>query len=73
MPIKMLQLRNSFVTLSSYLNSIGQCFSCLAKMCHSGFFKQILQFLQQINVKNVHQVYGAEIQTHNHGLSSLIP
>ena len=29
-----------------------------------GFFKQTIQFLQQINVKNVHPVYGAGIQTH---------
>ena len=27
-------------------------------------FKQTLQFLQQINVKNVHPVYGAGIRTH---------
>ena len=28
-------------------------------------FKQTLQFLQQINVKNVHPLYSAGIQTHN--------
>ena len=28
-------------------------------------FQTTLQFLQQINVKNVHPVYGAEIRTHN--------
>ena len=28
-------------------------------------FKQTLQFLQQINVKNAHLVYGAVIRTHN--------
>ena len=28
-------------------------------------FKQKLQFLQQINVKNVHPVYGAGIGTHD--------
>ena len=27
-------------------------------------FKQTIQFLQQINVKNVHPVYGAGIRTH---------
>ena len=33
-----------------------------------GLFKQTsLQFLQQINVKNVHPVYGAWIRTHDHG------
>ena len=30
-------------------------------------------FLQQINVKNVHPVYGAGIQTHNLHIASLIP
>ena len=30
-----------------------------------GLFKQTIQILHQINVKNVHPVYGAEIQTHN--------
>ena len=29
------------------------------------FKKTLLQFLQQINVKNVHPVYGAGIWTHN--------
>ena len=28
-------------------------------------FKQTIQFLQQINVKNIHPVYGPGIQTHN--------
>ena len=27
-------------------------------------FKQTIQFLQQINVKNVHPVYGAGIRIH---------
>ena len=27
--------------------------------------KQTVQFLQQINVKNVHPVYGAGIRTHD--------
>ena len=31
----------------------------------SVLFKQALQFLQQINVKNVDPVYGAGIWTHN--------
>ena len=30
-----------------------------------GLFKETLQFLQQINVKIVHPVYGARIRTHN--------
>ena len=39
-----------------------------------GLFKQIsLQFLQQINVKNVHPVYGARIQTHDLRNVSLFP
>ena len=29
------------------------------------FFKQTLQFLQQINVKNLHQVSGVGIQTYD--------
>ena len=36
-------------------------------------FKQTLQFSQQINVKNVHPVYGAGIQTHNLRNISLLP
>ena len=36
-------------------------------------FKQALQFLQQINVKNVHPEYGAGIQTHNLQNMSLLP
>ena len=38
-----------------------------------GLFKQTLQFLQQINVKNVHPVYSAEIQTHDPQNISLLP
>ena len=34
---------------------------------------QTLQFLQQINVKNVHPVYGAGIQTHDLWNMSLLP
>ena len=30
-----------------------------------GLFKQTVQFLQQINVKNDHPIYGAGIWTHN--------
>ena len=36
-------------------------------------FKQTLQFLQQIYVKNVHPVYGAGIQTHDLRNVSLFP
>ena len=37
-------------------------------------FKQtLLQILQQINVKNVHPVYGAGIRTHNLQNVSLFP
>ena len=36
-------------------------------------FKQTIQFLQQINVKNVHPVYGAGIQTHNLLNTSRLP
>ena len=39
-----------------------------------GLFKQTpLQILQQINVKNVHPVYGAGIRTHNLQNMSLLP
>ena len=39
-----------------------------------GLFKQtLLQFLQQINVKNVHPVSGARIRTHNLLITSLLP
>ena len=38
-----------------------------------GLFKQtLLQFLQQINVKNVHPVSGAGIRTHNLLITSLL-
>ena len=37
------------------------------------FFKQTLQFLQQINVENVHPGYGAGICTHNLLNMSLLP
>ena len=30
-----------------------------------GLFKQTIQFIQQINVKNVHLVFGAGIRTHD--------
>ena len=32
-----------------------------------------MQFLQQINVKNVHQVYGGGIQTHDLQNMNLLP
>ena len=37
------------------------------------FFKQTLQILQQITVKNVHPVYRDGIRTHNLQIASLIP
>ena len=37
------------------------------------FFKQTLQFLQQINVKDVHPVSGTGILTHNLQIKSLLP
>ena len=36
-------------------------------------FKQTLKFLQQINVKNVHEVSSTGIQTHNLMITSLPP
>ena len=36
-------------------------------------FKEALQFLPQINVKNVHPVYGAGIRTHDLRNMSLLP
>ena len=36
------------------------------------FLKKTLQFLQQINVKNIHPVYGAGIQTHDLRSMSLL-
>ena len=38
-----------------------------------GLFKQTLIFLQQIDVKKVHPVYGAGIRTHDHWNMSLFP
>ena len=34
-------------------------------LCIFGLFKQTTQFLQQMNVKNVHPVYGAGIRTND--------
>ena len=36
-------------------------------------FQTTLQFLQQINVKNVHPVYAAGIRTHNIQNMNLVP
>ena len=36
-------------------------------------FKQTIQFLQQINVKNVHPVYSARIRTHDLSTISRLP
>ena len=36
-------------------------------------FKHTLKFLEQINLKNVHPVYGAGIQTHDLWNVSLLP
>ena len=36
------------------------------------FFKQTIQILQQIDVKNVHPVSGAGVQTHNLLIMSLL-
>ena len=36
-------------------------------------FKQTLQFLQQIYVKNMHPVYGARMQTHDLTKMSHLP
>ena len=37
-----------------------------------GLFKQTIQILQQINVKNVHPVSSARIQTHDLLIMSLL-
>ena len=37
------------------------------------FFKQTLEFLQQIHMKNINPVYGAGIRTHDLWIMSLIP
>ena len=39
----------------------------------SVIFKQTLQFLQQINVNNIHPVSSAGIRTHNLLITSLLP
>ena len=54
------------------------CFCCkMAIPCiffvYFRLFKQTLQFLEQINVKNVHAEYGAGIQTHDLQNMSLLP
>ena len=38
-----------------------------------GLFKQTIQFLQQINVKNIHPIYGAGIRTHDLSNMSRVP
>ena len=35
------------------------------RLIYFGLFKQTIQFLQKIDVKDVHPEYGAEIRTHN--------
>ena len=40
---------------------------------HFCSFKQTLQFLHEIYVKKLHQVYGAGIQTHDLQFTSLPP
>ena len=40
---------------------------------HLRLFKQTLQFLQQINVKNIYSVYGAGNRTHDLQNISLLP
>ena len=57
------RLRHSKITLYKIWTIPGHFFC----------FKQTLQFLQQINVKNVHPVYGAVIQTHDLWNVSLLP
>ena len=56
------------------IDNVGRLNSFL-KMGHPWplLFKQTLQFLQQINVKNVHPVYGTGIPTHNLRDMSLLP
>ena len=54
--------------ISFLKNSPSQSF-----FVHFLSFKQTLQFLQQICVKNVHPVYGHGIRTHNLQNMSLFP
>ena len=53
-----------------FLNGLSQAY---VFRLSSIFFNQTIQFLLQINVKNVHAVYVADIQTHNLQIVSLIP
>ena len=39
----------------------------------SFIFKQTIQFLEQLNVKHVHPVYGTGIQTHDLSNMSRLP
>ena len=39
---------------------------------YSGIITWIFKFLQQINVKNLHPVYSAGIQTHNYKYMRLL-
>ena len=60
------------------LNSINNRFLAFLKSrplfrLFSVFFNQTSQFLQQINVKNVHPVYVTGIWTHNLLIMSLFP
>ena len=49
---------NCITTVSQLYHNQYHCLTCFY------IFKQTLQFFQQMNVKNVHPVYGAVIRTH---------
>ena len=48
--------------MCSFLKKMGQCWPLFSLF--SEFFNQTIQFLQQINVKKVHPVFGVVIRTH---------
>ena len=60
-----------FFGISQLLHLMGHLRPLFPLLCV--FVKQTLQFLEQINGKNVHPVYHVVIQTHDPQIVSLIP
>ena len=76
----MVQFLQSIVIGIFDLKKLFLCFGILFKIGHPQplfiyfrLFKQTLQFLRQINVKNVHPVFSTGIQTHDLQNVSLLP
>ena len=63
--------RHSLFSIQESISNL--LYNQLTSIFYFRLFKQTLQFLQQINVKNVHPVHDAGIRTHNLWSTSLLP